>query len=473
VSSSQSAIVIATLNSQSQQATFNLTAPAESSAIPNPLDISTQGNWKGVYGADGEIIANDSNHSPAYLYVPPAGLFTGANTYTWVASSSDPRALQKAASPTDRLASTFYAGTSYTIALPFTDGQLHQVALYLLDLDSYQRAETITILDQATNAVLNTQSFANFHNGTWAVWNIRGPVVIQVTCTAGMNAVVSGLFFKTVSSGAVPSAAPPTVTLNAPFANQQISGTQVLSATAAAANAAGASIVSVQFQLDGNNLGAAVTSGPPYTFSWASATTSNGPHSLVAVATDNFGQSTSSAAVAVTVNNQLTTSAVFIKSDVKTQGNWKGHYGADGEIVAQDSIHVPAYAAVNFLGAQLYQWALTADQRALQEANSTALRIASTYYGSPSFSLDVNLTDGNMHQVALYFLDWDGEGRAETVTILDASTQALLDIPRQVSNFSGGQYLLWNLKGHVTIQFTLNAGANALVNGVFFDPAAQ
>jgi hypothetical protein len=194
---------------------------------------------------------------------------------------------------------------------------------------------------------------------------------------------------------------------------------------------------------------------------------------LVAVATDNFGQSTSSAAVAITVNNQLTTSAVFVKSDTTTQGTWKGHYGADGEIVAEDSLHLPAYAALNFLGAQMYQWAFTGDPRALQEATSLTLRTASTYYGNPNFSMDLNLTDGNAHQVALYFLDWDGEGRAETVTILDASTQAVLDTPRLVSNFAGGQYLVWNLKGHVTIQFTLNSGANALVNGVFFNPAAS
>jgi hypothetical protein len=109
--------------------------------------------------------------------------------------------------------------------------------------------------------------------------------------------------------------------------------------------------------------------------------------------------------------------------------------------------------------------------RALQEANSATLRIASAYYGNPSFSMDLILTDGNAHQVALYFLDWDSGGRAETVTILDASTQAVLDIPRQVSSFGSGQYLVWNLKGHVTIQFTRTSGANALVNGVFFAPA--
>ena len=43
----------------------------------------------------------------------------------------------------------------------------------------------------------------------------------------------------------------------------------------------------------------------------------------------------------------------------------------------------------------------------------------------------------------------------------------------QVSSFTGGQYLVWNLTGHVTIQFTRDSGANALVSGVFLAPAGQ
>ncbi len=439
-------------------------APCTQPIIPPP-DTSTQGNWKGVYGTDGYIIANDSNKPPAYLTVPSGDPFTGASTYTWVASTTEGRALQKG-SAADRIASTFYARDSFTIDLPFSDTLLHQVALYLLDLDTTERAETITILDPVTNAVVGSQSFSNFHNGTWALFNIQGPARIRVSRTAGLNAVVSGVFFKTLSS--VP---PPTVSIISPTSVGWVAGTQVLSATAAAANVPGTSIVSVQFQLDGNNLGAPVTSGPPYTLSWVSATASNGDHTLVAVATDGFGQTTSSAPVTFKVMNILFGYATFVKNDATTQGTWKGHYGADGQIIALDSNSPPAYAAASFQGAQLFQWAVTGDQRALQEANSTTLRVASAYYGNPSFSMDLPLTDGQFHQVALYFMDWDGGGRSETVTIRDAETQTLLDT-RQVTSFAGGQYLVWNLTGHVTIQFTMNSGANAVLNGVFLAPVA-
>jgi hypothetical protein len=42
--------------------------------------------------------------------------------------------------------------------------------------------------------VLNVQSFSSFQNGTYASWTITGNVIIQVTDTSGINAVVAGIF---------------------------------------------------------------------------------------------------------------------------------------------------------------------------------------------------------------------------------------------------------------------------------------
>ena len=36
--------------------------------------------------------------------------------------------------------------------------------------------------------------------------------------------------------------------------------------------------------------------------------------------------------------------------------------------------------------------------------------------------MDVNLTDGQKHDLELYFLDWDSTTRAESVQISDATT---------------------------------------------------
>jgi hypothetical protein len=49
-------------------------------------------------------------------------------------------------------------------------------------------------MDAASHAVLDAESFASFQNGKYAIWSITGSVAIQVADTAGINAVVSGIF---------------------------------------------------------------------------------------------------------------------------------------------------------------------------------------------------------------------------------------------------------------------------------------
>ena len=41
-----------------------------------------------------------------------------------------------------------------------------------------------------------SESYANFTGGQYASWNIKGNVIIQVTETGTIYAVVSGLFFN-------------------------------------------------------------------------------------------------------------------------------------------------------------------------------------------------------------------------------------------------------------------------------------
>lgn len=91
----------------------------------------------------------------------------------------------------------------------------------------------------------------------------------------------------------------PTISFVAPASGTTVSGT-----TTASVNATdGVGIASVQFQLDGVNLGAPVTGqGPTYSGSWNTTSSANGAHTLSAVATDNSNL-TATASVTVTVNN--------------------------------------------------------------------------------------------------------------------------------------------------------------------------
>jgi hypothetical protein len=167
-----------------------------------------------------------------------------------------------------------------------------------------------------------------------------------------------------------------------------------------------------------------------------------------------------------------TNSAAFVRLDTTTQGSWKNAYGADGYNLEAGAAALPAYAQAAVSGASTYTWiGSTSDVRALQQPSGSS-RLAASWYSFSSFSFDVNLTDGNTHQVALYALDWDNAGRSQRVDIVDGTTGAVLDT-RSMSGFSAGEYAVWNLSGHVVVKITLLTGSNAVVSGMFFDPAGQ
>jgi hypothetical protein len=133
---------------------------------------------------------------------------------------------------------------------------------------------------------------------TTASTNGNHTVAAVATDTSG-NAATSTVETVTVSNAqSSPPPAGPAVSITSPANNSTVNGTVTVSA--AASDSAG--ITSVQLQVDGANVGAALTSAP-YNFSWNTTSVSNASHKLTAVATDTGGNSATSAAVTVTVNN--------------------------------------------------------------------------------------------------------------------------------------------------------------------------
>jgi len=260
-------------------------------------DTTTQGSWKSKYGTEGYSLAGDATVNPAY--VTPS--WTGS-LCIWNPSTSDVRALQKG-SGTDRLAATWYGEPSFAIDLNFTDQKAHQVAIYVIDWDTYgPRAQTVDVLDASGN-VLDSRNVSNFVGGQYLVWNITGHVKIRATALT-TNSVIEGIFF-----------------------------------------------------------GGAGSSG----------------------------------------------TGTFVGVDTTTQGNWKSKYGADGYSLAADATVNPPYVTPS-LNPSLYVWTTsTTDVRALQKASGTD-RLAATWYSQPNFAIDLNFTDQNTHQVAIYVIDWDSYG---------------------------------------------------------------
>lgn len=168
----------------------------------------------------------------------------------------------------------------------------------------------------------------------------------------------------------------------------------------------------------------------------------------------------------------LGNSASFVGIDTDTIGNWQGRYGSTAYTVMGSSQSYPSSITVTPSGNSLYVWESNPkDDRAPYIDSSSADRIAATWYAASSYTIDIDITDGSSHQVALYMLDWDSYGpRSANVQVLDGDTSAVLD-SQDLDEYAGGKYLIWTVSGHVVLNITNNAkvASNVTASGIFFD----
>jgi hypothetical protein len=137
---------------------------------------------------------------------------------------------------------------------------------------------------------------------------VQGAVNLYSTFTTDMAGTLrqssgswdSGVYKFGSTSSADTTA--PTVSMTAPANGVTLSGTANLSCNAAD----NVGVASVQFQIDGANVGSADTSAP-YTFALNTASYPNGSHTLKAIAQDAAGNQTASASVTVNISNTDTT----------------------------------------------------------------------------------------------------------------------------------------------------------------------
>jgi len=416
------------------------TGPASAGFVAS--DTTTQGNWQGVYGSDGYSLANNSLSIPPYatLAVQPQ------NGWTWAGASTtaDPRALELGTGAA-RFAATWYNQRNFYLDINVKDGNLHQVAVYLVDWDSQGRSETVQVVDATTGTQLDIRSISGFTNGIYLIWNVSGHVHINVTTNSGPNSVVSGVFFATTNGVNVKP-----VTIN-------LSASKTQQFTASVVNSTNQNVtwsINPAF----GSISAAGLYAAPATIAAAQTVT------VTATSAADMTKSSSST-IGLVAGSAV---ANFVSLDTATKGNWTSLYGVDGYSLASANQALPAYdpalAVQNQLG---WIWASsTSDPRALKVPGGTG-SIASTWYSAASFGLDVNLTDGKSHQVALYAVDWDNMNRAETIQIQDATTNAVLDT-QTLTKFTNGVYAVWNIAGHVKVIVTNTSYPNSVVSGVFF-----
>lgn len=153
---------------------------------------------------------------------------------------------------------------------------------------------TTTVYGNLTplNSTLSTshsQALAGLTAGTLYHYRVRSKN------SSGVESISGDFAFQTNS---VVDTTPPTVSITAPANGASVSGTASVSANASD----NVGVASVQFTLDGSNLGSALTASP-YQVAWDTTTTSNGSHLVSAVARDAAGNVGNATAVSVTVSN--------------------------------------------------------------------------------------------------------------------------------------------------------------------------
>src|SRR5437870_4525381 len=136
--------------------------------------------------------------------------------------------------------------------------------------------------------------------------------------------------FSNEVSKALADVTPPTVSMTAPAVVSTVAGTVMVSASATD----NVGVVGVQFKLDGINLGAEDTTDA-YSISWNSALAANGTHTLTAVARDAAGNTTTSAAVSVTVDNTPPLISTVSASSISSAGaliTWATNKASDSQV---------------------------------------------------------------------------------------------------------------------------------------------
>ncbi len=152
-----------------------------------------QGTWVGAYGSAGYALAGWEGTAGDLSNLSNVALSLAQGTrYRWSASTTDVRALQ-APNGLTREAATYTSPSEIRLSLSFSAGYSGTLHLYAVDWDKQGRREMITVNGQT--AVLSS----DFSQGAWVVFPVSaaagGTVTITVDRTAGVNAVLSGIFF--------------------------------------------------------------------------------------------------------------------------------------------------------------------------------------------------------------------------------------------------------------------------------------
>jgi len=321
---------------QASPPTVSITAPASGAAVSGvsvPLSANASGGTSGTTGLsvafaiDGTNVGTDTT-SPYSINWDSTKVSTGTHTLTAKATNSG--GLTTTAQETITVAAVQSGSPTVSISAPANSASVSRVT---------------TITAAATNATsvqfkldgnnLGSADTTSPYTHSWDTSTVaNGSHTLSAVATNSSGTATATNVTVTVNNqAAIPA---PTISLSAPANNSTVSGTTSITATAA-------NTTSVQFKLDGANLGSADTTSP-YSYSWDTTKVANGSHTLTAVASNTGATTTTATNVTVTASNATTppppTSVQNLSWNATTKAlSWSAYPGASSYVVAQ--VHNP------------------------------------------------------------------------------------------------------------------------------------
>jgi hypothetical protein len=215
--------------------------------------------------------------------------------------------------------------SNVTITYDASQAQASRFTIYINGTDVTNRSDvvssgTIATIDPTNIRIGSNQPYGEYLNGSVDEIRYYRRLLSVAEVQSDMN------------TGNTPDTQPPTVNITAPAAGN-ISGT--INVTANAGDNIG--VVGVQFLLDGANLGAEDITAP-YSVSWNTTTATNGNHNITARARDAAGNPTTSAIVAVNVNNIIDTELPTVSVTPPASSPVSGTINVDA--IANDNVGI-------------------------------------------------------------------------------------------------------------------------------------
>lgn len=281
-----------------QPPTVSITNPGNNTSIVAGQQIALTASATDVGGsiASVQFKVNNINQGAALTSTPYTSSFTpaSAGTYSITAVATDNQGLTTTSNPVSLTVVAQASNQPPTISITsptnnaaITVGQVVTLQATASDSDGSVASVQFKVNGVNQGGAITTAPFSTS-------WTPSASGNFTITAVATDDDGLSTTSTAVTAVVSPPANQLPTITVTAPTTgttNQAIT----LSATASDPDG---SIASVQFRVNGTNEGAADTTSP-YSISWTP--TVSGNYSITAIATDNSGGTTTSAAVSVTV----------------------------------------------------------------------------------------------------------------------------------------------------------------------------